>query len=182
MAKIIRWGITDGYRLAQTVGKELRDPSRYTPEEFFAAAERALKKHPNEWVIYYSLADKYQSAGYYAEALEATQKCVEIKPYDLRSVYALATSYNLITRAAWSDKEHEVLKLLQMLSGPEVGEVDRRFSQIALDRTGLAIETAAAQAIRWFERALTLNPDGQSRAQIQWDLETLYKRFPHLKR
>lgn len=31
MANIIRWGLTDGFRLAQTVGKELRDPQRYTP-------------------------------------------------------------------------------------------------------------------------------------------------------
>lgn len=180
MANIIRWGLTDGFRLAQTVGKELRDPQRYTPQEFFAAAQSALKKHPNEWVIYYSLADKYQTAGYYVEGLKATRKCVEIRPNDIRSIYALATSYNLITRAAWSDKEDEAAKLLQIFFGNKEN-VDKRLSQAAIDRTGLAIETAAVQAIRWFEKALTLNPDGQSQAQIQWDLKTLYERFPHLK-
>lgn len=181
MANIIRWGLTDGFRLAQTVGKELSDPSRYTPEEFIAAAERAKKKHPDEWVIYYSLADKYQQLGYYTEALLATQRCVEIRPKDIRSVYALATSYNLITRAAWSDKEDEVANLLKLFFGNK-DQIDKRLSQGAIDRTGLTVETAAVQAIRWFENALTLNPDSQSKTQIQMDLQVLYKRFPHLKR
>ena len=61
MANISRWGLKDGFRLAQTVGKELSDPSKYTPEEFIAAAERAKKKNPNEWVIYFSIADKYRN-------------------------------------------------------------------------------------------------------------------------
>jgi len=51
--KIVRWGFKDGFRLAQTVGKELSNPSQYSPEEFIVAAECALKKFPDEWVIYY---------------------------------------------------------------------------------------------------------------------------------
>jgi tetratricopeptide (TPR) repeat protein len=181
MANIIRWGLTDGFRLAQTVGKELDNAPNATPEEFVAAAERAKKKYPGEWVIYYTLADKYQQLGYYPEALLATQKCVEIRPKDIRSVYALATSYNLITRAAWSDKEDEVASLLELFFGDK-GPIDKRLSQGAIDRTGLTVETAAVQAIRWFENALTLNPDSQSKTQLQMDLQTLYVRFPHLKR
>ena len=181
MANIIRWGITDGFRLAQTVGKELSDPSRYTLDQFVAAAERALRKYPDEWVIFYTLADKYQQLGNYTEALKTTRKCVEIQPNDIRSVYALATSYNLITRATWSDREDEIAKLLTMFFSND-DQLDKKLSQEALSQTGLAIETAAVQAIRWFEKALTLNPDGQSRAQIQMDLRTLYERFPNLKR
>lgn len=181
MANIIRWGLTDGFRLAQTVGKELGNISDPTPEEFIAAAERAKKKSPNEWVIHYMLADKYQQLGYYTEALLATQKCVEIRPKDIRSVYAHATSYNLITRAAWSDEENEVARLFELLFDNK-GPIDKRLSQGAIDRTGLTLETAAVQAIRWFENALTLNPDSQSKRQVHMDLETLYKRFPQLKR
>jgi len=182
MANITRWGITDGFRLAQTVGKELPDPSRYTPEEFIAAAERAKRKFPNDWGICYMLADKYQQLGYYTEGLLNTQKCVEIRPTDIRSVYALATSYNLITRAAWSEKEEEAAKLFSLILGKSQETVDKKLAQGSVDRTGLAVETAAVQAIRWFEKAMTLNPDAQSRGQIQMDLLTLYKRFPHLKR
>ena len=46
---------------------------------------------------------------------------------------------------------------------------------------GMMAETAAAQAIRWFERARELKPDAQSHAQIEEDLRTLYTRFPHLR-
>lgn len=181
MANIIRWGLTDGFRLAQTVRKELGNVSDPSPEEFIAAAERAKKRYPNEWVIHYMLADKYQQLGYYTEALLATQKCVDIRPKDIRSVYAHATSYNLITRAAWSDEENEVARLLEVLFDNK-GPMDKKLSQGAIDRTGLTVETAAVQAIRWFENALTLNPDSQSKRQIHMDLQTLYERFPHLKR
>ncbi len=33
MANIIRWGLTDGFRLAQTVGKELNDHVSYSTIE-----------------------------------------------------------------------------------------------------------------------------------------------------
>ena len=178
---IIRWGITDGFRLAKTVGKELNDPSTYTTEEFVAAGKRALMKYPDEWVIHYSIADKYQDLGYYAEGLRETQKCVEIRPNDIRSVYALATSYNLLTRAAWSEEEIQAAKIYSILAD-DIAEVHKRVSQAGLDRTGLAVETCAVQAIRWFERALSLNPDKQSREQINKDLYTLYRRFPQFRR
>jgi tetratricopeptide (TPR) repeat protein len=178
---ITRWGITDGFRLAQTVGKELTDPSRYATEEFITAAESALQKHPNEWVIYYSLGDKYQQMGYYANGLESTKKCVEIRPNDIRSVYALATSYNILTRAAWSEKENEAANVYKAIIG-DIDKFDKRYSQAGLDRIGLAVETAAVQAIRWFEHALTLRPDRESQVQIEQDLATLYLRFPHLRR
>ena len=181
MANIGRWGMTDGMRLAQTVGKELNNSSRYTTEEFVAAAERAIKKHPDEWVIYFTLGDKYQEHGYYTEGLKATQRCVQIKPNDIRSTYALATSYNLITRAAWSEDEEEAARLVGLLLGGQ-DQMDKRLAQGAVDRTGLTVETAAVQAIRWFEKSLTLNPDEQSRAQIQLDLQGMYSRFPHLLR
>ena len=179
MANIIRWGVSDGVRLAKTVGKELNNPANYTPEEFIAAAERALKNYPNEWVIHYSLGDKYQQLGYYAEGLKATQKCVELRPKDIRSVYALATSYNILTRAAWTSNEEKAASVFKVLSG--LDKTDKKYSQAGLDHTGLEIETTAVQAIRWFERALTLGPDKESKAQIQTDLATLYQQFPHLR-
>ena len=92
MPDITRWGITDGMRLARTVGKELKDRVKFTSEEYIAAGERALKKYPNEWVIHYTLGDKYQAMGLYSEGLKNTQKCVEIRPNDIRSIYAHATS------------------------------------------------------------------------------------------
>ena len=96
MKNISGWSLIDGFRLARTVRKYLKDPSNYSIEEFIKAAETALKKYPKEWAIYYALGDKYQSIGRYADSLPILQKCVELKPDDVRSPYALATTYNLI--------------------------------------------------------------------------------------
>jgi hypothetical protein len=50
-----------------------------------------------------------------------------------------------------------------------------------MEEIGMVVDTAAAQAIRWFENALNLGPDAQSETQIRSDLHALYMRFPHLR-
>jgi tetratricopeptide (TPR) repeat protein len=182
MAGISRWSLADGHRLARTVGRNLRNAAHYTTVEFIEAAEKAAGQHPKEWVVFYALGDKYQQVGRYVDALRACKRCVELRPNDIRSVYALATAYNLLTRAEWAGKEEMVpiLDAMRDIAG-ERDLIDPSLSQAELDKTGLIVETAAAQAMRWFERALTLKPDRQSRQQIEWDLQTLYKRFPHLQ-
>lgn len=181
MAKIVKWSLIDGFRLARTVGRNLRNPSQYTTEEFINAAEKAIEQYPNEWVVFYSLADKYQEVGRYADALRVCKRCVELRPSDIRSAYALATGYNLLARAAWSQEEAAIgNSVLQELFGA-TDILDPKLAQEELNKTGLVIETAATQAMRWFEHALTLKPDKESRQQIEWDLKTLYERFPHLR-
>jgi tetratricopeptide (TPR) repeat protein len=179
---IVKWSPTDGFRLARTVGRNLTDPSHYTTEEFIAAAEAAVEQHPDEWVVFYTLGDKYQEVGRYADALRVCKRCVELRPNDIRSTYALATAYRLLARAAWSQKEAEMVNsvLKELFGGSDV--IDPTLAQRELDQTGLLVETAAAQAMRWFERALMLKPDKQSREQIEWDLKTLYEQFPNLKK
>jgi hypothetical protein len=97
-------------------------------------------------------------------------------------VYALATAYNMLTRANWtSDREKEAIASLQVIA-QELGDtLDPILSQAALDKTGMLVETAALQAIRWFEKSLSLKPDEASRLQIEQDLNTLYTRFPLLR-
>ncbi len=175
MAKISGWSLFDGVRMARTVGRNLADRTNYTTEELIAAAESASQEHPSEWVVFYVLADKCSEVGRYADSLRACKRCVELRPKDLRSVYALATAYNLLTRAEWSGSD----KYESLLS--EMGETvppDRAATE--LDEAGLTIEEAAIQAIRWFERAGSLKPDRTSQAHLESNLNTLYTRFPHL--
>jgi hypothetical protein len=65
------------------------------------------------------------------------------------------------------------------------GSVDSSFgpsrSKTEIEEMGMVLDTAAAQAIRWFERALELSPDAASARQIMQGLSTLYERFPHLR-
>jgi tetratricopeptide (TPR) repeat protein len=182
MADIARWGLTDGIRLARTVGSNLRDRLRYTPAEFVESAERATKLHPNEWVVFFSLADKCMELGYLAKALQACKRAVELKPNDIRSTYALATAYNTLTRADWAPRRQEFLDVIALLEPPaQAGPFDPNIALTEMTELGMVVDTAAAQAIRWFERSLALRPDTPSRRQIMWDLDTLYKRFPHLR-
>jgi len=182
MPNISRWGTTDGMRLARTVGKYLRDRSQYTTQEFIDAAERAALEYPDDWVIFYSLGDKYMSIGQLARALTACKRCVELKPNDIRSAYALATAYNMLTRADWASIKPEIEQFVQLLRPPpEAGPFDPDVSKSEAEELGIVIDTAAAQAMRWFERALQLGPDRDGYRQIQQDLHVLYQRYPHLR-
>lgn len=179
MANVIGWSLLDGNRLARTVGRELVNPNSYSNVEFIQAAQKALKKHPREWIIYYSLADKYQSEGYYAEALKAAHKCVELKPKDIRSSYALASSYYILTRVDWSERAVELSDILrETFHG--VDKLDKRYAQAGLDHTGIDVEVAAVQSIRWFEKCLILKPDIDSKNLINSHLQTLYRAYPNL--
>lgn len=178
---VIDTSLIDRFRFTRTVGNELMDRTKYTTEELISACERAVKKYPNEWIVHYMLGSLYQEMGYYAEGLIETQRCVDLRPNDIRSAYALATSYRILTRATWSEEENQSAKVFIALSGINL-ELDKRISQAGLDHTGLAVETCALQAIRWFERALILRPDPESRVHLLENLSDLYARFPQFKR
>ncbi len=174
-----RLSLIDGYRLARKVGDHLKDSTKYTIEEFIQVAEQATKKYPGDWVTLYALGTKYPDIGKYTESIKILGRCVELRPKDIRSVCALATSYNLLTRASWTEEQADERNAKFGLTG--FNRIDPEQAKEELKKAGLTLETAVAQAIRWFERALELNPDNQSKAQIQWDLETLYQRFPKLR-
>jgi len=186
MPSIVHVSMKDKHRLARTVGRHLKDRAGYTALEFVAAAEKAAEEHPDEWTVFWTLGDKYLQMGRYADALRASRRCIELRPADIRSVYARATAYNMLTRAAWSAEEFfQKQELERSLLPPEMRSLSRLTRELVLtelDKTGLEVDTAAVEAMRWFEYALTLDPDNKSRAQIQSDLATLYKRFHHLRR
>ena len=180
MPSIFSLSDVDKRRLTTIAAPFLR--SAVSVEEHIEALVKAVAQHPNEWALFLELGDKYQQVGRYVESLRACKRCVELRPNDLLSVYALATAYNMLTRAAWSDsKEIKAVEQLQDLARELGDRLDPALSQAALDQAGLVVGTAAAQAMRWFEKALTLKPDHASRRQIEQDLQTLYRRFPRLR-
>ena len=165
---IVRWSFVDGFRLAQTVGPYLEDRTSYTTREFISAAELAAVEHPDEWVVFYTLGDKYQEMGRYADSLQVLTHCVELSPDEIRSAYALATAYYLLTRTemAGSEQAEDLFGALGETVSPQVAAAE-------LKKTGLSVEDAAQQAIRWFERALALGPDDESRNAIEQHLKVL---------
>lgn len=175
MAKIAGWSMFDGFRLARALGATIDTRKSHTPEELIAAAEQAARLKPNAWVLFYVLGDKYQEVGRYADAIGAGKRCVELRPKDIRSAYALATAYCMLTRAEWDGSpEHE--QMLRDMGDPIPPSVATR----ELAKTGLSTLEAARQALHWFERAQQLGPDRHSREQINLDAQALYDRYPQL--
>ncbi len=180
MRDITKWTLKDRFQFARTIGRKLNDPARCTPQEMLRAAERASKEYPNEWVVFFILADQYQRVGRYVESLHACKRCVELRPSDVRSAYALGTAYNLLTRAAWTEKEEDLIEFVQpLLNG--VDDLNPDWARAALEEAGLTIEVAAAEAKRWFQQALSLRPDTESRTLIECHLSTLCENFPQVE-
>ena len=175
MAKIVGWSMFDGFRLTKALGGTIDTRKPHTPEALIAAAERAAAVHPDAWVLFYVLGDNYQQLGRYADAIRAGKHCVELRPNDIRSAYALASAYCMLTRADWAGSaEHE--QMLRDMGDPIPPGVAVR----ELAKTGLTTLEAARQAIHWFERAQQLGPDRHSREQINLDAQALYDRYPQL--
>lgn len=175
---VVRFGVFARYHLVRTVGQHLVTTHPYTTSEFIEAAEKATKEYPNDWIVLYSLADKYADVGRYAEALNLCKRCVELRPRDARCTFALASAYYALTQAkrAGTEKEATAKTLLQSrLTG-----LDPAHLQGELEKLDLTPEMAAAQAIRWFERTLDLTSDRRSRAHVRECLHVLNRRFPKL--
>lgn len=182
---VSNYSLLERFKLSQLISDGMDQSFERSREGMIDAGLKALLKHPNEWLLLYFLCDQYQGAGNYAEALSFSKKCVQVKPSDIRSTYAHATSYNLLTRAQWIDlDQNEISKIYSLFTEDFknlAGVFDPKLAQSAIDKTGLTIESAASQAIRWFERSLLLGPDPASRKQIAYDLEVLFERFPLLR-
>ena len=178
MASIFKYSFSERLKLTKISRYLDGPPQTATLDDHITATKRAIEKHPDEWVLYYFLADRLQDAWQYAEAVPICQKIVDLKPNDVRSPYILATNYNMLTNAAYTPEQWNSLAQ-QYIDTKQIADPDTCRSE--LTKLGIDIQTAALQAIRWFERALNLKSDNVSTKQIRWDLEILYKRFPDLK-
>ena len=87
MSKIEGMKFFEGFRLAKTVGRHLKDRSNYTPEEFIEIAEISIRKFPDDWITLYALGNKYPDVGRYYDSIKILEKCVEIKPKLLISMF-----------------------------------------------------------------------------------------------
>lgn len=185
MAKIDSFSFTERLKIPKLIGNRNLNLNTCSTDEFIDATEQAIKNNPREWILYFLISDKYMSIGRYVDALDAAKKCYELKPKDILSSHLLATVYNCLTRAALKGtREGDLLKLpieSRRAIDPNYPDFyDPTITKNELDKLGLSIEAAAAQAIRWFERSLELNPDSESAHEINQTIAVLHHRFPNL--
>ncbi len=135
--------------------------------------ERAARRRPKSWVFRYALCDQYMSVGRLAKAVRVGEDAYNLRPKDVRSPYALATAYRALTHAAY-------------IGNPRIGEaralgMDPEGSQKALAELGITIEDAVRKAIELFRIAKQLTTNGDARAQIEDNLESMRVEFPEVK-
>ncbi len=154
--------------------------SREAIQATINALETALEKNPNEWVFWYVIGEYYMVNEEFAKCVQATRKCFELKPKDLRSIYAMATVYYTITHAKdVGDTERiEVAKELKRMSPDWAYNPEK--SQEALDEIGLTAEQAAIKAITLLEILLGEKLPSEDKKNIQFSLEGLRAKFTNL--
>ncbi len=165
----------------------LKEPSNFFAEEWVEAAEKAARKHPRSWVVHYMLADKCCDLGRFDQAASAARRCVELRPDDLRSTYALATVFNALSMAAYAGRteaelaRHTAVLLRESPVRPRgvlanlATHIDAALA--GLHEMGIGLEEVSSSAIRWFERSLELASEEVDRQAIWMSLRSLYMRF-----
>jgi len=187
MAKITGWSIFDGLRLRRVLRpyllRVLRRSSSESvadasPAHYARAAELASLDHPSNWLLFYVLGGKRLESNQLSASLAAALKCVELRPNDIRSAYALATTYNALSYGGWSD---DTLSTIRTKGAAEIAaDISEKRDAATKDlvKLDLTPAEAAEKAVVWFRRCLELKPDPWSRGQIQEHLETLASMFP----
>jgi tetratricopeptide (TPR) repeat protein len=155
-----------------------------TEREFHGAVRDAIallevkvkRENPNEWVFWFSLSDWYSTVGERAKAVQAAEKCVELRPNDPRSIYALAVELRMLTHAMHlGNAKIEGIKL------GGYGTVDPQRSQQALEELGLALDEAAERALDLYEKVNELGVNDADKRLVYDTLASMYTSFPGLE-
>lgn len=154
--EIDKWGLLDKLRLRiDTWGVAL--PPYAGLDEAIESLERRYKKHPSSWVIAYTLGDLYQQARRYADSIAVCLRCVELRPNDARSRYALGTAYRMPDLTI-AQKERQCKK------APE---------------PGLSLMTSRHKARYWFQQAAEA-AGPRSRKFIAFHIQALEVQYRRL--
>lgn len=157
--------------------------SRAALKEAAATLEAAVEAKPSEWVFWYALGDLYQPLGEFAESVRAAEKCVDLRPDDPRSLYALATNLRTLTHAKYIG--HHVIEARRRLEN-KMGISGYAFpfapdrSQAALEELGLTLDQATERTIGLFEDVLALRVPSEDSDTIRESIAALCQEFPHL--
>jgi len=178
------FGFFEKLKLAQVYASKAQEkgmPAEYLSDfDKIDALQAATEKNPNEWVYWAALAENWSAVGFYSVGLSDCQKCLELKPDDPRSTYAIATLYKVLTRARFIDnpKAKEIQNVMGTVSGVIF---DPKLSANGLKQIGITIEEAARKSIQYFEQTLKLRINRSEEQHIKGILKELYEDFPSSK-
>ena len=183
-----------GFRERLKLGRTLRsvsakygsvNASSAALKEAAAALEAAVEAKPREWVFWYALGDLYQPMGQFAESVRAAEKCVDLRPDDPRSLYALASNLRTLTHAKYVGQQSYIEARTkmhgQLATQGDAAPFDPARSQAALHELGMPLDLAAEWCLVLFERVLALGVRGEDKKHVEETLDVLYTEFPRLR-
>jgi hypothetical protein len=199
--RLDHWGPTDVMHMAGALGKT---PSQYplhplNVEGQIETLEKAAQLSPDEWAVWHQLAQAYQKKKRYADFFRAANRCVNLKPKDVRSMFTLAQAYDDLGNGILDERARknflaatdgkfakEVAESLAQTKGVKVRpDAAARLAAFlgktlpdlagvdrALTELGMTPETAVAEAERWYDRTLKV-VDYSQRKDVEFFLNEL---------
>jgi hypothetical protein len=163
---------------------------RATLERQAELLSEAAIREPKEWIYYYTLCDIFQTLGDLAQSMQACQVMGELRPNDIRTLYAMSTTARILARAYHvGDREFSQFMKGAFKAMPrKVGEYDPVASLLAIeevgwatdgDYRGIAMEFAYA-AYGALHGILEIGVEGSDLQLVRSNILGLRREFPFL--
>lgn len=150
-----------------------KDDQAPDPEEQIAAAEKDLEQDPKDPEKIKDLAALYYTAGRYDDAIQVLEKGREVAPKDEEIPAFLGQIYSQQAQTASGEKQKELQKKAgDAFAAAAEAEPDNAEAYLlagqAYDQAGLP-----AEAIKYYNGYLELEPKGEEAAQVKDRISTL---------
>jgi hypothetical protein len=133
---------------------------------------------PNNWYINYFLGDRYCGIKDYSNSIKYLSEAYRIRSYDIRSTFALASVYRILSRAKYKNEDLKDLF-------PNMEEIppdfDPKESNRVLEELGFTVDQVAQKAIKLFEEMLQIGVRANERGFINTCLDKMRADFPNLE-
>jgi tetratricopeptide (TPR) repeat protein len=141
--------------------------------------EQVNNENPTDWLIKYLLGDWYIRAKLYSKAVTILEQALSLRPQDIRSTYALATAYRILTRARLIGipKEELTESSIHILGI----DFDPEASNKEINKHGITLDDAAFKAMGLFEETMRLGVRASEKEIVFESLQKMYSDFPHLE-
>lgn len=148
--------------------------------------EKALRENPRDWWLLNTIGDLYIRSGQLCLALEVTKKAYEIRPFDIRSTFALASAYRAFLRAQFINIPKEQIIPREIFPDETTWQInlmafDPEGANEELEKLGVTLDEVALKAMYYFEETLHLGVRKNEISFVNECLQKIYSEFPHLE-
>lgn len=134
-----------------------------------------VAESPQEWVYWYALCDDLYAYDDYLGAVQAAQKCYDLRPNDPRSTFCLAVAYKFVAMAKLGNNpayRELYARAIREGHGTE-GLANITQCERALKELGITSDQAARRSMHFFEETIKLGITASDKQNIDRSLEMI---------